>query len=188
MKRIFCAIALMAFAAFAFAQAASPPPQPKAPVAVGNSGGTVCDMYGIVDGTAIINGVEHDAGYTYSFVPAIPMADVKDNHAKWLKVLSVASQQQDQGGPYDVEVSEFWACDGGGAVKQQDGSILLKGLTLAGLTKIQDEALRQGASTNERTRGRAKNKNSLNHDHSKAKKVKRDDLGRKERDDDNKKK
>jgi hypothetical protein len=176
----------MAFATLAFAQAASPPPAPKAPVATGNTGGTACDMIGIVDGSATINGVEYDTGYIYSFAPAIPMADVNDNHAKWMKVLNVASQQQDKGGPYDAELSEYRSCDGGGIVKISDGSVLIKGMTLAGMTKVTDEGLKQAASINDRTKGRAKSPKSVDHDHSRAKKVKRDDLGRKQRDDDDK--
>jgi hypothetical protein len=109
------------------------------------------------------------------------MADVNDNHAKWLKVLNVASQQQDKGGPYDAEMSEFRSCDGGGTVKIADGSVLIKGMTLAGLTRVTDEGLKQAASINDRTKKRSKNQNSVDHDHTKAKKVKRNDLGVKER-------
>jgi hypothetical protein len=105
------------------------------------------------------------------------MADVNDNHAKWMKVLDVASKEQDKGGPYEVEISEYRNCDGGGTVKISDGSVLIKGMTLAGATKVADEALKQAAAINDRTKKRAKDKNSVDRDHKKAPKVKRNDLG-----------
>lgn len=158
------------------------PTTPKPPVVTGATGGKVCDMIGVADGSAIINGVEYDNGYVYSFAPAIPMADVNDNHAKWLKVLDAASKEQDKGGPYQVELSEFRSCDGGGMVKITDGSVLIQGMTLAGATRVTDEGLKQAKSINDRTKARSKNQNSTDHDHSKAKKVKRTDVGIRVRD------
>lgn len=178
MNRILLAVAALMFAALVGAQA---PAAPKAPNVVGKTGGAICDMILIADGSAVVNGVEYDVGYSYAFAPALPMADVNDNHAKMQKVLSVASQQQDKGGPYDLELSEYRQCDGSGAVKIDDGSILIKGMTLAGATKVQDEFLNQAKAINDRTKGRSKDKNSMNHDHTKAKKVKRNDVGVKDR-------
>jgi hypothetical protein len=172
-------IALLAVAMIAGAQ--GPPPTPKAPPVAGTTSGQFCDMIAVVDSSVTVNGVEYDAGYSYGMLPAIPMADVHDNHKKWLKVLDTASKEQDKGGPYSAEVSEYWNCDGSGPVKQADGSVLLKGLTLAGLTHIGDMSLQQGKETNDRTKARSKNQNSTDHDHSHAKKVKRNDLGQKER-------
>ena len=178
MKRILAVVVLM-WSVVAFAQAPAPP---KVVTAAGATGGAYCDMIGVADGSVMVNGVEHDTGFAYGFAPAIPMADVNDNHAKWLKVLDVASKEQDKGGPYQVEVSEYRSCDGGGIVKITDGSILIKGMTLAGATRVADEGLKQMAAINARTKARAKDANSTNHDHSKAKKVKRNDLGVKVRD------
>lgn len=173
------AIALVLMCGVAIAQAPAPP---KAPPAVGTTSGAFCDMTGIVDASVTMNGVEYDAGYSYGFTPAIPKADVADNHTKWTKVLDVASQEQDKGGPYELEISEYRSCEGGGAIKVSDGSALIKGVTLAGLTRIGDEALKQSKAINDRTKARSKNQNSVDHDHTRAKKVKRDDLQRKVRD------
>lgn len=178
MKLILAGLVALAFAALAGAQA---PPAPKAPVPVGATGGAVCDMIGVVDGSVLLDGVEYDAGYVYSFMPAIPMADVNDNHAKWLKVLDEASKQQDKGGPYEVELSEYRTCDGGGTVKISDGSVVIKGMTLAGLTKVNDMGLQQATAINARTKARVKDAKSTDHDHKKAKKVKRSDVGVKDR-------
>ena len=158
--------------------ASAQPAAPKAPaVSAGTAAGTVCDMIGVVDGSVIVNGVEYDSGYVYAFAPAIPMADVHDNHKKWMKVLNAASKEQDKGGPYEAEISEYRSCDGGGAVKISDGSVWIKGMTLAGSTRVADEGLKQAKLINDRTKARAHDKNSTNHDHTKAKKIKRNDVG-----------
>lgn len=177
MKTLLRSAAIIAALAFSAAVAAQPV-QPKPPTAVGSTGGAFCDMIGVADGSAIINGVEYDTGYSYAMTPAVPIADVNDNHQKWLKVLDAMSKEQDKGGPYQVEFSEYRSCDGGGVVKIDDGSVLIKGMTLAGATRVADEGLKQAAAINNRTKARAKNQNSTDHDHTKAKKVKRDDLGR----------
>lgn len=182
MKRIHIAVMMVLTALSLYAVAQGPPPMPKAPTPIASSGGQTCDMIGVIDSDVTIAGVAYDAGYMYTFGPAIPIADVNDNHAKWMKVLSVASEQQDKGGPYSSELSEYRSCDGGGVVKISDGSILIQGMTLAGVTRVNDEGLKQARAINDRTKQRVRNQHSTDHDHTKAKKVKRNDLGIKQRD------
>jgi hypothetical protein len=135
-----------------------------------------CDVFYMME-------VETADGYDVSSaenkVYGIPMEDVNDNLAKQKKVLSVASEQQDKGGPYNVELSEFRACNGGAKTKNDAGSILIKGATLKGINKIAREALRQSDLVTKRYEDRDAKGEKKGWDHSKAKKVKRDDVGRK---------
>lgn len=123
-----------------------------------------------------------DVGSGATTIRALPMADVLDNHAKGLKVIDEASKQQDKGGPYTIELGEFRACDGDVSVKVADGSILVKGVTLAGSNKISRMALKQADPVIKRYEDRAAKGDKVGWDHKKAKKVKRDDLGNKKKD------
>ena len=113
---------------------------------------------------------------------SVPWADVADNHAKQMKVLDQLSKEQDKGGEYEVTVTETNTCEDGVTVRVADGSALIMGLTLAGSVRVGDIALQQAKEINDRYRNRASRGAKVGWDHSKAKKVKRDDLGRKLKD------
>lgn len=180
-------VAALFFASFAFAQDA--PKAPKAPAATskaaGNSvKGVVCDVWVSSDSdVTVAPGDVRDAGMFFAFGAAIPYADVEDNHRRGVKVLDLISKLQDKGGPYTIVASEYRSCDGGPVTQITDGSIEARGITLAGTTQIVDETIRQMQQVNDtRFKHRAKRGDKFGQDHSKAKKVKRDDLGRKSRD------
>lgn len=175
MKMMIGVLAL--FSTLVLAQA---PAQPKAPDATWKAtGGVACNVWYIVDSETKDG---FDAGLAYTFIPGVPMADVLDNHTKILRVLDQASKEQDKGGPYNIEMSEYRACDGGQAVKITEGSILIQGATLSGLNRITRVALKQANEITERFEKRAARGDKHAFDHSKAKKVRRDDIGRKMRD------
>jgi len=169
-------VCTMIFSAFVLAQV---PPPPKPPVVAGQTGGTVCDITYTTNAETIDG---YDVGSIYIFLPAVPMADVIDNHRRNRKVLDIASREQDRGGQYNVEFSEYRACEGGASVKITEGGALIAGMTLGGWTRITDETLRQLSGINERTKLRSKTLKSTDRDHTKAKKVKRNDLGQQIRD------
>lgn len=182
MKRLFVlmaiSIAAVCSTAVYAAQDAGAPTPPPAPVAVGSTGGTVCDVWYLSESEIV--GTANDAGRSFNHVPAIPMADVNDNHAKALVVLDAMSKEQDKGGPYSIIVQEFRRCDGGGIVEMKDGGMgaLISGVTLAGGNRIARVGLQQASLIVARFEDRARKGAKTAWDHSRAKKVKRDDLGR----------
>jgi len=162
------AIALMLFSVALAAQPAAPPvPAATTPV--------VCD----VTYSADVNTMDgHDVSFSQITLNAVPWADVQDNHRKQMRVLDQLSKEQDKGGVYQIEVSEYQACDGGAAVKIADGSALLQGVTLAGTNRVARVALAQADLITQRYEQRANRGDKQGWDHGRAKKVQRDDLGR----------
>lgn len=133
----------------------------------------VCDVTYSVD-TATADG--NDVGTSVTVVRALPMADVLDNAAKFNQVLDVASKEQEKGGPYTGTMDEVRVCDGGKPVKAQ--GIEVRGVTLKGANKIGREALKQADAILKRYEQRDAKGANVGWDHSKAKKVERDDLGK----------
>lgn len=117
----------------------------------------------------------YDCGAGSGTVPALPVADVTDNAAKFLCVINQASKEQERGGPYTITLDETRVCDGGTPYRAQ--GVQVQGLTLGGLTRICDVALEVSRQINDRYRARAKKIDSVGWDHKKAPKVKRNDLG-----------
>jgi hypothetical protein len=117
----------------------------------------------------------YDCGVISGTTPAIPMADLLDNAAKFNKVLDAASRYQEKGGPYTLEMNEIRVCDGGAPVRAQ--GVEVRGLTLTGLNAVTREALKQGEFVLRRYEQRAAKGDKTEWDHTKAKKVKRNDLG-----------
>jgi len=118
----------------------------------------------------------NDCGMAMGTTPAMPMADLLDNAAKFNKVLDVASKVQEKGGPYTLEMNEYRVCDGGAQVKAQ--GIEVRGLTLQGMNAVAREAWKQMDLVIRRYEQRAEKGNKQAWDHAKAPKVKRDDLGK----------
>jgi len=115
---------------------------------------------------------------------AQPMDEVLFNHKAQVKVLSAMSKEQDakKGGMYRVDVSEFRVCDGGAKVKIADGSASIQGISYDGANRIGDEVLRQSKIINDHHKARSAKGHKEAWDHSKAKKVKRNDVGVKVKD------
>ena len=109
---------------------------------------------------------------------SVPWVDVEDNHKKQMRVLDELSKQQDKGGQYEITVTETNTCEDGVTVRVNDGSAYVTGVTLEGSTKVGDVMLQVGKEINDRFKNRAAKGAKVGWDHSKAKKVKRDDLGR----------
>jgi len=137
--------------------------------------GQVCDVTYVLD----VDTGERNVSTVTTQVYGVPMADVLDNHARGLRIINELSKVQDRGGPYNVEVSETRTCDGGVAVKVPDGGIMVKGVTLKDNNRIARMALKEADGITKRYEDRAAKGDKHGWDHSKAKKVKRDDLGKK---------
>lgn len=166
---------LLLFAAPAFAQQ----PAPAAPPAVGTppayTAGKICDVtYAVETETSD----HYKVGGGLITMKAVPWVDVEDNHKKQMRVLDTLSKQQDKGGEYQVTVTETNTCEDGVTVRIADGSAYVIGVTLDGTVKVIDTALQVGKEVNDRYRARAAKGAKVGWDHSKALKVKRDDLGR----------
>lgn len=143
----------------------------------------VCDVTYTSDVDFIApDGSSHDASTTTTVVYGVPMSDVLDNNKKGLKIVDMASRLQDKGGPYEIETGEVRSCDGKPPERIAATSVLFKGVTLRGMNQITREALRQASDITRRYEDRDKRGDKRGWDHSKAKKTKRDDLGRRIRD------
>jgi hypothetical protein len=130
---------------------------------------------------------------------AQPMSEVTFNHKAQMKVLDAMSKEQDAKSSdakknkqananeepmYRTDVTEYRVCDGGAKVKIADGSASIQGISYRGTVRIADEMLRQGKIITDHHRERANSGEKHAWDHDKARKVKRDDLGRKVKDKD----
>jgi len=154
MKRILV-LALSLFATAAFAQ-------------------SVCD----VTYTAEVETVAgNDVSSSSLTLRGVPFADVLDNSAKALKVLDVLSKQQDKGGVYVLETGEVRSCDGKPPERIAVTSVQLKGITLHGANVGARAAMQQADLIIKRYEQREKKGDVQGWDHSKAKKVKRNDVG-----------
>ena len=141
--------------------------------------GKVCDVTYAMEAET----TEHfDIGNASMTFKAMPWVDVEDNHKKQMRVLNELSKQQDKGGEYEITVVETNTCEDGVTVRIADGSAYVTGVTLDGVVKVGDVMLQVGKEVNDRYRNRAAKGAKVGWDHSKAKKVKRDDLGRKVKD------
>jgi hypothetical protein len=190
MKKLL-AIALLT-PALALAQTAVGPPSeqvtiPKASAKADSKDvkGAFCEIWWMVDGDVTMpDGSVVDGGITAGYGPPTAWADVEDNFNRSKKVLDVMSKQQDKGGPYSTVATQLRRCDGGQVTQIMDGGIEVRGVTAKGAVEINRVALKQLAEVNElRFAKRADKGDKYLQDHSKAKKAKRDDLGRKVRDD-----
>jgi len=157
--------------------AAPPPPSGSTPPTY--TAGKICDVsYALEAETK-----DHfDIGNSLLVLKAVPWVDVDDNHKKQMRVLNELSKQQDKGGEYEITVIETNTCEDGVTVRVADGSAYVTGVTLDGVVKVGDVALQVGKEINDRYRGRAAKGAKVGWDHSKAKHVKRDELGRKVKD------
>jgi len=160
MKRILI-LALSLFASAAFAQ-------------------SVCDVTYTAE-------VETMAGQDVSSASltlrAVPFADVQDNSARALRVLDLLSKEQDKkDGVYVLETGEVRSCDGKPPERVAATSVQLKGITLKGANRGARAALKEGDGVVKRYEDRAAKGDKEGWDHSKAKKVKRNDLGQKVKD------
>jgi hypothetical protein len=165
---------LLLFSAVAVAQ------KPPASADIGTpptyQAGKVCDAtYAVEVETVDHFNVSSAQGSAYS----IPWVDVEDNHKKQMRVLDALSKEQDKGGQYEITVTETNTCEDGVTVRVADGSAYVTGVTLDGSVKVGDVAIQVMKEINDRYRNRAAKGAKVGWDHSKAPKVKRDDLGRK---------
>jgi hypothetical protein len=109
----------------------------------------------------------------------VPMADVLDNSARARRVLDVLSKQQDKGGPYNLETGEVRSCGGKPPERVAATSVLLKGITLNGANLGARATLKEADGVTKRYEDRAAKGAKEGWDHSKAAKVKRNELGQK---------
>lgn len=119
-----------------------------------------------------------EIGSTLIKLSSVPWVDVEDNHKKQMRVLDALSKEQDKGGQYEITVTETNTCEDGVTVRVNDGSAYVTGVTLEGTTRVGDVMLQVAKEINDRFKNRATKGAKVGWDHSKAKKVKRDDLGR----------
>lgn len=161
----------------AVAWAATPPAIPlPTEVPPTYTAGKICDVTYAFEGETK---EAFDVGSMAITLRAVPWVDVLDNHKKQMKVVDIMSKVQDKGGEYSLTLVETNTCDGGNTVRIDEGSVFVTGVTLDGAVKVQDTALQAQKEINDRYRGRAAKGAKVGWDHSKAQKVKRDDLGRK---------
>lgn len=125
----------------------------------------------------VVTSTGHNVWTVTNTVYGLPFADVLDNSAKGLKVVDVMSKLQDKGGGYEVETGEVRTCDGKAPEKVAATSVMVKGLTLDGSNKVYREGLKQADFIVKRYEDRQKKGDKFGWDHTKAKKVKRDDIG-----------
>lgn len=121
----------------------------------------------------------HDVGTSVIVLQALPMADVLFNAEAFNKVLDRISKDQEHGGPYTVQLDETRVCDGGAPFKAQ--GIEARGLTLAGANRASRVALQQAGQIVTRYEARQMRGAKVGWDHAKAKKVDRDDLGKRKK-------
>jgi hypothetical protein len=154
MKR-YWVLALLAFAPFAFAQ--------------------TCDVVYTTDVDVVLapGSDPVSVATAVGFVYGIPLADAEDNTRLGKRIINEASQQQDKGGPYVVTYSEMRSCDGGPSTKA-DG-VYVQGVTLKGGNKISRVAIKVAEEITKRYEKRADKGDKFANDHSKAKKIKRDE-------------
>lgn len=143
---------------------------------------TVCDVVYTTDINVIEQGVERDVVTATTTVYGVPMADVLDNSTRALRIVNIASTLQDKGGPYNIETGEVRSCDGKPPERVAATSLLFKGVTLQGSNKIARTALKEADGITHRYEERQAKGAKHGWDHSKARKTKRDDLGRKSKD------
>lgn len=110
---------------------------------------------------------------------AVPLADVLDNSARALRVLDLLSKQQDKGGAYRLETGEVRSCDGKPPERVAATSVELRGITLKGANLGARAGLKEADGIIKRYEDREKAGAKEGWDHSKAAKVKRNDLGQK---------
>jgi|SRR5580765_2492181 len=138
--------------------------------------GRVCDATYAME----VETVDHfNVMSSYAAVYSLPGVDLDANHKLQMKVLDALSKEQDKRGQYEVTVTETNTCEDGVTVRVNDGSAYVTGVTLDGSVKVGDVAIQVAKEINDRYRGRASKGAKVGWDHSKAPKVKRDDLGRK---------
>jgi hypothetical protein len=128
---------------------------------------------------------------------AQPMSEVDFNHTAQVKVLAAMAKEQDAKSKdakakkqananeeplYRVDVSEYRICGTAGKVKIADGSASIQGISYAGANRIGDEALKQAKVILDHHKARVAKGEKAAWDHSKSKKVVRDDVGNKKRD------
>lgn len=156
MKRVLV-LALSLFATAAFAQ-------------------TVCDVtYTTEVETMAGNNVSSSSMTLYG----VPFADVEDNSVRAKRVLDALSKQQDKGGVYKLETGEVRSCDGKPPERVAATSVELRGISLHGANVGARAALKEADGIIKRYEQREKKGDVQGWDHSKAKKVKRNDLGQK---------
>jgi len=154
MKRLLV-LALSLFATAAFAQ-------------------TVCD----VTYTAEIETMQgFDVSSSSLTLRGVPFADVQDNSKRALRVLDILSKQQDKGGVYKLETGEVRSCDGKPPERVAATSVELRGISLHGANMGARAALKEADGIIKRYEVREKQGEVQGWDHSKAKKVKRNDVG-----------
>lgn len=108
---------------------------------------------------------------------AVPFADVQDNSARALRVLDLLSKEQDKGGVYKLETGEVRSCDGKPPERVAATSVQLNGITLKGANRGARAALKEADGIVKRYEDREAKGAKEGWDHSKAKKVKRNDVG-----------
>ncbi len=168
MKYLLCMLAVCAFAVSA--QPAKAPAPKAAPASTPN----FCDVaYSALTET----GDNDRVAFPVLEFSAVPWADVVDNHAKQLRIVSELSKQQDKGGDYIITVTETNTCDDGPTVRVASGSVYVMGVTLDGAVKVGDVMLQVGKEINDRYRARATQGAKVGWNHKNAKKVKRNELG-----------
>ena len=141
----------------------------------------VCDVTYTMDTDVVTApGAEPvNVGTSVGMVYGIPLADAEENTRLGKKIINEASKQQDKGGPYLATYTEMRSCDGGAAVKA-DG-VFVKGVTLAGSNKIGRVGLAVADEVTKRYEKRANRGDRFAHNHDKAKKIKRGQDGKRER-------
>jgi len=154
MKRILV-LALSLFASAAFAQ-------------------TVCDVTYTAEVETMAG---NDVSSSSLTLRGVPFADVLDNSARALKVLDVLSLEQNKGGVYKLETGEVRSCDGKPPERVAATSVELRGITLHGANRAARITLREADGIVKRYEAREKKGDVQGWDHSKAKKVKRNDVG-----------
>lgn len=166
--KLVLAITLMLYAGSLAAQATKPPPPASTP--------NFCDVTYSMDVETTAD--QDDVSSASITVRANPYQDVAEDHKRQVRILDQISKEQDKGGPYSVTVTETNTCDGGNTVRINTGSIYADGITLEGATRIADVQLQVAREINDRYKSRAKQGAKVGWNHKNAKKVKRDDLGR----------
>ena len=154
MKRILV-LALSLFASAAFAQ-------------------TVCDVTYTAEVETMAG---NDVSSSSLTLRGVPFADVLDNSARALKVLDVLSLEQNKGGVYKLETGEVRSCDGKPPERVAATSVELRGITLHGANRAARITLREADGIVKRYEARENKGDVQGWDHSKAKKVKRNDVG-----------
>jgi len=156
MKKLLLVAALAALTPVAFAQ-------------------TVCDVTYTAEVETMTG---QDVSSSSLTLRAVPFADVKDNSERSLRVLEILSKAQDKGGVYKLETGEIRACDGKPPEKFAPTSVELRGITLKDANRGARAALKEADGIVKRYEDREKGGAKEGWDHSKALKVKRDDVGK----------